>query len=375
MKVFLCAGENSSDQHGAHVIEELLKLDPSVQCIGLGGPRMERAGMELRYNLAETSLLGFVEVIKSIGMIRRLFKETVAYFEQARPDVVVLIDYPGFNLRLAERAHGLGIPVLYYIGPQVWAWRRGRVRVVKKFVDKMLVILPFEPKIYEEAGVPCAYVGHPLVDHIAEVRVPDTFAGPRVIGLLPGSRSQEIRHILPIMIEVARAIRKRYPDARFVAPCVDDARAEQIRAIVGDFPVETAVGGMYEVLRAARFAMVASGTATVETTLFRVPMVMVYSGSAISVWLARKFVGSRINAISIANILAGRHIFPEFIQEQARVENILPHAFDLIEDTDRRRKMIEDYDMVRGMLKGGASKAVAQEIVAMAHKAKSSVAN
>jgi len=365
MKVFFCAGENSSDQHGAAVIAALKQRDPTIQCVGLGGPRMERAGMTLRYNLAETSLLGFIEVLKSIGMIRRLFKETVAFFEEERPDTVVLIDYPGFNLRLAAQAHRLGIPVIYYIGPQVWAWRRGRVRVVKRFVDKMLVILPFEQSIYDEAGVPCAYVGHPLMDHVDRAQVSDRYAGDTIVGILPGSRAQEIKHILPIMVDVAKGIRERYPDARFVAPCVDERRAEQIHAIAGDFPIETAIGGMYDVLGAARFALVASGTATVETTLFKVPMAVVYRGSAISVWLARKLVGKRLNAIAIANILARRHIVPEFIQEQATVENILPHALEMIEDSDRRRKTIEDYEMVRRMLRGGASEAVADEILAI----------
>jgi lipid-A-disaccharide synthase len=324
---------------------------------------MEAAGMELRYNLAETSLLGFVEVLKSIGMIRRLFAETVAYFEEARPDVVVLIDYPGFNLRLAAKAHNLGIPVIYYIGPQVWAWRRGRVRVVKKNVSKMLVILPFEESIYTDADVPCAYVGHPLIDHLESASTSDRFAGDRVIGLLPGSRAQEIRHILPVMVDVAKGIHERYPDARFLVPCVDDERAQLIRSIAGDFPIEPAVSGMYDVLSAARFAMVAAGTATVETTLFKVPMAVVYRGSAISVWLARKLVGRRLNAIAIANILARRHIVPEFIQEDATADKILPHALELIDDSERRRTMIADYETVRGMLKGGASRAVAEEII------------
>jgi lipid-A-disaccharide synthase len=363
VKIFFCAGETSSDLHAANLIRALRGLEPGVECEGLGGRRMQQAGMKLRYDLASASVMGLVEVVKALGLIRRLYVETVAYFERERPDAAVLIDFSGFNLRLAARARRLDIPVIYYISPQVWAWRSGRIKKIKRTVRKMLVILPFEQAIYEAAGVPCTYVGHPLLDHIAASTISDEFAGGMVIGLLPGSRAQEISRILPVMIEVATGIRARYPEARFIAPCVDEERAARVREIAKTFPLETVLNRTYDVLLAARFALVASGTATVETMLFGVPMVVMYSGSPVSVWLARRLVGKRVNAIAMVNILAGRHIVPEFIQNEAKAANILPHALELIGDSGRRRAMIADFASVRGMLKGGASEAAAREIL------------
>ncbi len=363
MKIFFSAGESSSDLHASNLIRALRFLDPAVQCEGLGGRRMQQAGMNLRYDLASASVMGIVEVVKSLGLIRRLYVDTIAYFERDRPDAAVLIDFSGLNLRLAARAKKMDIPVIYYISPQVWAWRSGRIKKIKRTVRKMLVILPFEQAIYEEAGVPCAYVGHPLLDHVAATPVSDEFADGMLIAVLPGSRAQEISRILPVMLDVANGIRARYPEARFIAPCVDEQRAAQVRAIAGGFPLETVVNRTYDVLRAARFALVASGTATVETMLFAVPMVVMYSGSPVSVWLARRLVGKRVNAIAMVNILAGRHVVPEFIQNEATAAKILPHALELVDDSDRRRTMLADLASVRGMLKGGASETAAREIL------------
>ena len=363
MKLFFCAGESSSDLHGSNLIRALRVLEPGIECVGLGGQRMREAGMELRYDLARDSVMGLVEIVKSLALIRRLYVETIAGFERERPDAAVLIDFSGFNLRIAARARKLSIPVIYYISPQVWAWRRGRIRAIKRNVTKMLVILPFEKEIYDKAGVPCAYVGHPLIDHIDSLSLPGEYKGSMVIGVLPGSRAQEIDKIFPVMLEVARRIREKYPQARFVAPCVDEERAVQIRMIAADFPIQTVIQRTYEVLRAARFALVKSGTASLEAALFGVPMVVLYRGSPVSVWLARRLVRGRINAIAMPNLLAGRNVIPEFIQDDATPQNILPHALELIEDSARRRSMIAELDAVRGMLKSGASDAAAREIL------------
>ncbi|MBI5093770.1 MAG: lipid-A-disaccharide synthase [Candidatus Hydrogenedentes bacterium] len=361
-RIFFSAGEASGDMHGANLIRALRDIDGRVQCEGLGGQRMTDAGMTLRFDLAGKAIMGFTEVVKSLGMIRRLFNETVAYLKEKRPDCLVLIDYPGFNMRLGKRAKALGIPVVYYISPQVWAWKKGRVFELAKFVEKMLVILPFEEELYARAGVQCRYVGHPLLDHLNVASIAGRFRGSTVIGLLPGSREQEIRRHMDVMIEVARGIRMRYPKARFIAPCVDHARESQVRALAGDFPVETAVGGMYEVLDAARFCLVASGTATLETALFGVPMVVMYRISGLSHWLARRLVS--VAHIAMVNILAGRGIVPEFIQDEARAEIVLPAALDLIADTPARAAMLRDLTDLRAGLGGdGASRRAAEEIM------------
>lgn len=361
-RLFFVAGESSGDLHGANLIRELLREEPSLLCEGLGGQRMAAAGMTLRYDLAGTAIMGFVEVVRSFPLIRRLFRETVDYLEENRPDAVVLIDYPGFNIRLAKRVEALGIPIVYYISPQVWAWRKERVPELARLVKKMLVILPFEEKLYTDAGLDCCYVGHPLLDHLAQVEIEGRFEGPCVIGLLPGSREQEIRRILGTMLEVAQGIREAHGDARFVAPCVDDKRAAQIRTLAGDFPLEVAVGETYEVLHGARFCMVASGTATVETMLHGAPMVVLYKMAPLTYWMAKRVVD--IDHVAMVNILAGRRIVPEFIQHDARPESILPTALELIEDSSSRNQMIVDLEEVRANLGGpGASRRAAQEVL------------
>ena len=234
----------------------------------------------------------------------------------------------------------------------------------------MLVIFPFEKEIYDEVQLDCTFVGHPLIDHIRSVPISGTYyedpAVP-VVGILAGSRAQEIRRILPIMLDVARGIRKIHPDIRFIAPCVDAECEDQARAIAGDFPMEFVVGKNYEVLHAARFCLVKSGTSTVETTLFKVPFVIVYVTSAVSYFLARLVVN--IDVIGMVNILAGKKIVPEFIQSDARAENILPVALELLEDSDARKTMLEELGRVADAVGGGgASEAAAREVLAVVER-------
>lgn len=364
--VFLVAGESSGDTHGAHLVRALRAAEPAIRCEGLGGEQMAAAGMSLRHDLAGRAIMGFTEVLKSLGYIRRIFNETVEHLSKERPDCLVLIDYPGFNIRLAEKAKTLGIPVVYYISPQVWAWKKGRIHTLARTVDRMLLILPFEVPLYREVGLRCSYVGHPLMDHIPEVPIEGLFRGPMTIGLLPGSREQEIGRILPVMLEVAQGIRARHPEARFVTPCVNAERQAQIEALAEGFPLETTVGKAYEVLDAARFCMVASGTATVETCIFGAPMVIIYRISPISYRLARMLV--RIDHVGMVNILAKRRIVPEFIQQDATPEKILPVALDLIEETPARSEMLKELEAVCQKLgSGGASARAAGEILEVIH--------
>ena len=253
--IFFVAGETSGDTHGSNLIRALLKLDPQLQLSGIGGRGMEKAGMTLHFDLASRAIMGITEVVKSFGFIRRLFYETLDRIRDERPDVVVLIDYPGFNIRLAKAVKKLGIPIVYYISPQIWAWKKGRIHVLAEVVDKMLVILPFEQELYDEVGLPCTYVGHPLFDHIEEVEVRDTFKSPCTIGLMPGSREHEIERIFPVMLKIGRALREAHPDARFVTPCVDATRAAQVRDMAGDFSLEIVEDQFYDILSEARFCL------------------------------------------------------------------------------------------------------------------------
>lgn len=367
-RIYLFAGETSGDIHGANLIRALREEDPSVECAGVGGRQMADAGMRLDFNLAEHAIMGFVEVVRHLGFIRTLFNDTVARLERERPDCLVVVDYPGFNIRLAREAKRLGIPVVWYISPQVWAWKKGRVKTIAQIVRKMLVILPFEEAIYRNAGVSCEYVGHPLVDHLASLTLTGQYRDGLTIGLLPGSREQEIGRLLGVMIGVARGIRDRYPHARFVVPCVDAERETQVRAMAGDFPLETTVGKSYEVLGGARFCLVASGTATVEAALLGVPMIVMYKVAPVTYALARLLV--HVEHIGMVNILAGKRIVPEFIQGAATAESILPEALALLEDGPRRNQMIEDLNKVRDQIGGpGASKRAALAVLAVARDA------
>lgn len=361
-RLFFVAGESSGDAHGAALIRALRARAADIVCEGLGGSEMAAAGMVLRHDLASEAIMGFFEVIRHFPTIRRIFLDTTAYLEATRPDALVLIDYPGFNIRLAQRAHRAGIPVIYYISPQVWAWKKKRIQTIARCVRRMLVIFPFEQPLYEKAGMDCIYVGHPLLDRIATFQPRQRFPGAPLIGLLPGSRAQEIDRLLPVMIGVARGIRERYPDMRFAAAAVNDARAQQMRRIADDFPLEVCVGGMYDVLAEARFCMVASGTATLETALFGVPMVILYRVSLPTYWLARLLVD--VAHIGMVNILAGKEVVPEFIQRKASVEQVLPQALELIDDTPARARMIDALHSLRERLGvSGASERAAAAVL------------
>ena len=323
---------------------------------------MAAAGMHLRHDLASDAIMGFTEVVKHFPSIRRLFLDTVAHIRATKPDVVVLVDYPGFNIRLAKALKDDPVRVVYYISPQVWAWKKGRVRDIAASVDHMLVIFPFEEAIYREAGVPCTYVGHPLVEHLASYECPRDLGGDYVIGLLPGSRAQEIGRHMPVIAAVARGIRHHYPHARFLVPVVDEKRAAQVRAAAEGFPLEVIVGGMHEVLARARFALVASGTATLETALFGVPMLVLYKVSALSYALARLLVD--VQHIGMVNIVAQRGIVPEFIQGRATAKYLLPAALELLGDSPARATMLADLAAVRARLgEGGASERAAAVIM------------
>ncbi len=361
--LFFVAGERSGDMHGAALIRMLRGLNPEVRCEGLGGELMAGAGMTLRFDLAAQAIMGFAEVLRHFPAIRRLMIETEAYLRETRPDALVLIDYPGFNLHLAQKAHALGIPVFYYISPQVWAWKKNRVHTMARCVRKVLAIFPFEEAFYRGYGVDCVYVGHPLLDRAGVASQEFSSLEAPIVGLLPGSRAQEIsRHMQP-MLEVAAGILKVHPGARFQAPCVDERRAEQIRAAAQGFPLEILAGGMESVLERARFCMVASGTATLETALRGVPMLVLYRVNPLSYALARLLVRG-LQHIAMVNILAGKEVVPEFIQHRATAAHMLPAALELLEESPRRARMVTDLRAVRESLGGpGASKRAAREIL------------
>jgi lipid-A-disaccharide synthase len=374
-RVFFVAGEPSGDMHGATLVSEMKRLLPDFEAEGLGGQAMAQAGMALHFDLAGMAIMGFTEVARKLLLLKRIFRRTVAMLEQNRPDLLVLIDYPDFNLRLAKRAKTLGIPVIYFISPQVWAWRGGRVNLISKLVEKMIVILPFEEDIYRNAGVDVAFVGHPLVDRLAGYEMDHEVvsaldkdeSGPR-IGLLPGSRVQEIERMLPIMLGSARILAKTYPAARFLVACRDDETAEYIRSCLDAgkvrVPVQVVSGRTYEVISSCDVCLVASGTATLETAWFGTPMVIVYKVSLVSGLIASVLI--HVRTIGLANIMAGKEIVPEFVQSNARADGIARAVDRLIDGPAARDTMVAELKLVREKMgEPGASRRAAEIIVSM----------
>jgi lipid-A-disaccharide synthase len=323
----IIAGEASGDAHGAGVVRELKRRNPSVECYGIGGDKMEREGMTLTYHVRAMSFMGFVEVLKHLPHIRAVERTLEDLLRTKRPDVLLLIDYPGFNLRFARIAKKYGVRVLYYISPQVWAWKKGRLKKMKAIIDTMLVILPFERELYEERGIPVQFVGHPLLEemHVAETHHEFCLRhginpSHRMLGLIPGSRTQEIVGLFPTMLEAAELLRKKY-ELEIVVAAAPNIPLELYRSMIpSGMPVTIAEHAAHAIMKYSHSAMVTSGTATLETGCFSTPMVVVYKTSWITYWLARLVV--RIKTIALVNIVAGRTVVPELIQHDATPEHV-----------------------------------------------------
>jgi lipid-A-disaccharide synthase len=373
--VFVVAGEPSGDLHGANLVREILQIEPDISFHGIGGERMGAAGVQIEHDLASEAIMGFTEVLRKLGYIRAVFREAVAFLRRNRPDLLILIDYPGFNLRLAERAKELGIRTVYYISPQVWAWGKGRVERIARLTEKVLVILDFEESIYDEAGVSVEYVGHPLIDHIERVSLDQGFIEERTrpdcitVGLLPGSRPQEVKRHLAVMLRTAELLWRELPELRFLVACPNERIGQLARQIVQRWchrrectPVEVVSRKTYEVVNLSTFCLVASGTATLETAYFLKPMAVIYKTSFASWLLARLLV--KVDNIALVNILARRQVVPEFIQFNARPRGIAAEVALLLGDDQRRAEMETALGEVKDKLgKSGASARAAQAVI------------
>lgn len=359
LRYYLIAGEASGDLHGAGLVRELRRLDPQAVIRGWGGERMAAAGAEIVKDYRELAFMGFVEVVKNLGTILRNFRECRRDIEAFAPDRIVLIDYPGFNLRMAKWARPRGYDITYYISPQLWAWHSSRVRQVKKNVDRMLVILPFEEAFYAEYGVKATFVGHPLLDVIE----PTGPGSGTHVALLPGSRSQEISRTLPVMLEAAAS----RPAERYVIAAAPGQNPSVYRELVEGNPsppnVEVVTGDTYGILGGARAALVTSGTATLETALFGVPQVVCYRGGALNYWLARRLVADRIKYISLVNLVMDAEVVPELIQDELTPER-LGMELDKILNGDQRGEQRRQLLRLRQKLgSGGAARRAATAIV------------
>jgi lipid-A-disaccharide synthase len=359
-RLYIIAGEASGDLHGGNLVRALKAKAPTLQIRAWGGDRMAAEGAEVVKHYRDLAFMGFAEVIKNLRTILRNLKACKKDIEVFKPDAVILIDYPGFNLRIAEHVHKLGIPVHYYISPQVWAWKKGRVHRIKQVVDHMYVILPFEQEWYAEYDMKVQFVGHPLLDEIASHPAhPISHAnGEGVVALLPGSRKQEIAVMLPLMKKMV----PHFPQYRFVVAAAPSIPMEWYRSIIGDVSIDVVQGRTYEILRSAKAALITSGTATLEAALLNVPLAVCYRGSAINVWLARRLV--KVKYISLVNLIMDRDVVKELIQDELN-ENGLKNELDrLLNDVPYRAGMLADLQQLREKLGGaGASEKVANAVL------------
>lgn len=364
MKYYIIAGEASGDLHGANLVEAIRQLDNNAQFRGFGGDKMFDAGVDLFRHYKDTAYMGFVEVLMHLRAILKNIEECKKDILTYKPDAVVLVDYPGFNLRIAPFAKKSGLKVFYYISPQLWAWKSGRVEIIKKSVDQLFAILPFEKEWYKQHDYDVTYVGHPLLDEIAKEQKPDDFYQKNnlnskpIVAILPGSRKQEIAIKLPVMLSMA----KYYPDLQFVVACapgIDQAYYEQFTRAQN---VSYCVNQTYAILMHSKAALVTSGTATLETALFNVPQIVCYKGSAISYQIAKRLI--KVKYISLVNLIADAPIVPELIQQEFNEANLKAHFERLIYNNDYRQKMRAEYQEVRNILGGeGASRLTAREIL------------
>ena len=388
----IIAGESSGELYGAFLARTLKERNPGLRIVGVGGERMESAGVEFISRIS--SSFGITEAIRTYGEIKETFRKIIAAFESFRPQAIVLIDYPDFNIRVAREAKERGIKVLYYVSPQVWAWRAGRVKVISSLVDKLAVILPFEADIYRPTSVPCEFVGHPIMDEIGEVVHGEGYdirdlgseglkAGMKkalglepdkpLLVLMPGSRFHEIKKLLPVMSDVMREMKRRYPDCRFAIPVAANLRGDAasfLHSALREFTGSSLLITNHSIrtLLAADIAVIASGTSTLQAALLGVPTAVVYKLSPLSYFIGKLIV--KVKHISLANILLDKSAkddsglrVRELLQGNARKENIMAELMKILEDPGYREEMVRQFARVRALFAGRNASLRAAELV------------
>jgi lipid-A-disaccharide synthase len=369
-KIFMVACEVSGDLHGAHLISEIQKLAPNTVFCGVGGAKMQAASMQVFNDMTKISALGLGDVLRNYFKYLKIFNETLANIRNEKPDAIILIDSPAFNLRLAKKLPS-NAPVLYYISPQLWAWGKRRIHIVKKHIREMLVILPFEKDFYEKEGVGVKFVGHPLLDAIPVL--PDASAlrakigiqpGQKAIGLFSGSREKEVKRILPVMLKAAVLLQKDIPETVFFISRSPNVRSEVYDLLLQGSPlkVECPSVPFYELVKSMDFAYVASGTATLETALIGTPFFLLYKASWSTYFLGKRLI--KVPYLGLVNLLADTRVIPEFIQQDAHPETLAHEAKVFLESPELREKMKAEFREVREKLgEKGASTRTAKEVL------------
>ncbi len=376
-KILLVAGEASGDLHGSHLIEAVQSVDPEIQFFGVGGEGLKRAGMKILYPSQSLSVVGITEVFFRLGTILRALQGLKKSIDRERPDLVILIDFPDFNLRLAKIVHRRGIPILYYISPQVWAWRPKRIKLIARLVKKMIVFFPFEVPLYEAAGVDVEWVGHPLLDIVKPALSKEKAfrqfgldPNRRTVGLLPGSRLHEIERLLPPLLASAHLLQEEIPDLQFVIPVAPGLPKTLFSPWMRNIsvPVKVVEGFTYDAMNLAELLIAASGTVTLEGAILGKPMIIIYKVSLPSSWVARALV--RLDHIGLVNLVAEKEIAPELLQNDVTPRRISDEALRILRDPILSRKMAESMGEVRQKLgQPGAAQRAAHVVLSLLKEA------
>ncbi|MGM9519697.1 MAG: lipid-A-disaccharide synthase [Phascolarctobacterium sp.] len=376
-KILISAGEASGDIHAAAVTAALKRIDSTTEVFGMGGDELRAAGGEVLFDIKEHGVMGFVEVIKKLPDLFKLRSDFARVMDERKPDCLVVVDYPGFNMKLAKVAHDKGIPVVSYIAPSAWAWNKGRAKNVAKIVDKVACIFPFEYDVYKEAGAPVEFVGHPLLDIVhpameraeAEAWVGKESDRPLVL-LMPGSRLMEIEKMLPILLEGAKLLKKQMPQVQFAMPRAGTIPMELLQSKIKASSLEIKIteGHNYDLFSVADLALATSGTVTLEAALCGLPSVIVYRTSALNAFIARRVIN--IPNIGLPNIVAGRQILPELLQEDFTPAKVANTAMELLAP-ERRSQLEANLAFMKARLgEPGAVNRVAQLILRIAEEKK-----
>jgi lipid-A-disaccharide synthase len=364
MKYYIIAGEASGDLHGSNLMKALKQKDPDSEFRFWGGDLMAAQGGTLVKHYKDLAFMGFLEVAKNLRTILNNIKFCKQDIKNHKPDVLILVDYPGFNLRIAKFAKELGIKVIYYISPQLWAWKEGRVEIIKKYVDEMMVILPFEEDFYKKHGVHSHFVGHPLLDAISNLqeisienfKAENGLNEKEIIALLPGSRKQEVEKMLEMMLSV----RPYFQEYQFVIAGAPSLSKEFYQSYV-DENVHFVSNKTYDLLRCSKAALVTSGTATLETALLNIPEVVCYRGSKVSYAIAKRLV-KNIKYISLVNLIMDREVVKELIQNDLNTKNLVEELRKIIKG-DKRSQILNDYELLREKLGGSGASDHAAEVI------------
>jgi lipid-A-disaccharide synthase len=372
-KIMLVAGEVSGDLHGSHLVEAIQEITPDVEFLGVGGEGLEKKGMRLLRHAHSLSVVGISEAFRKLRTAFTALQELKEAMERERPDLVILIDYPEFNLRLAKIANQKGIPVLYYISPQIWAWRPWRVKLIARRVRKMVVLFSFEVPLYQAAGVDVEWVGHPLLDivkpSLSREEAIERFGldpGRRTVGLLPGSRKEEVMRLLPPLLDSTIFLREKMPELQFIIPLAPGISQSTVSTWMKNvpIPIKMTEGFAYDVMNLSDLIITASGTATLEAAILGKPMVILYKVSTFTSWVARALI--RVRYIGLVNLVSGQEIAKELLQKEVNPERIAEEALRLLKDPVLYRKTAESMAKVRQNLgEPGAAKRAARIVTAL----------